>query len=80
VGSDPEMETEPDGATRPLHIVGDGGYANEAISKRLPANASFVGRIRKDAKLHFQPGPPATTTSPEKLAPSLSSARFCATN
>lgn len=49
------LDAEPDGTARPLQIFGDGGYTNETILKKLPANTTFVGRIRKDAKLYFPP-------------------------
>jgi hypothetical protein len=49
------LDTEPDGAARLLQIFADGGYTNEAILKKLPANTSFAGRVRKDAKLYFLP-------------------------
>lgn len=52
------LDAEPDGAKRLLQIFGDGGYTNETILKKLPANTTFVGRIRKDAKLYFLPDPP----------------------
>lgn len=53
------LDAEPNGAARPLQILGDGGYTNQNILKKLPPNTTFIGRIRHDAKLYFQPAPPA---------------------
>lgn len=39
--------------------LSDGAYANGAVLKHLPPHTTFIGRIRKDAKLHSLP--PATT-------------------
>ncbi len=65
-------------ASRPLWLVGDGGYTNETTLKNLPERTMFTGRIRGDAKLYHVPsehrkprgrkkiyGAPAPT--PEKL-------------
>lgn len=39
------------------HIVycGDGSYTNAVVLKNLPAGCTYIGRIRKDAKLHSLP-------------------------
>jgi len=58
------LNTEPDGATRPLHIFVDGGYTNSTVLKSLPANTTLVGRIRKDAKLYFLPEPSQAPRKP----------------
>jgi hypothetical protein len=42
-------------ATRHLWIMGDGSFTNSTVLKTLPANTTFVGRIRADAKLHHVP-------------------------
>ena len=47
------------GQPRPVHLLADGAYTNGALLKHLPPQATFIGRIRKDAKLHCLP--PATT-------------------
>jgi len=49
------MDTDPDGAARPLHLFVDGGYTNGTVLKKLPPRTVLVGRIRKDAKLCFLP-------------------------
>jgi hypothetical protein len=54
------LDDEPNGAARPLHVCGDGGYTNETVLKKLPARTVFIGRVRLDAKLYFPP-PPSTT-------------------
>lgn len=40
-------------AGRQLIISGDGSYTNKAILRNLPPRTTFIGRIRKDAKLHL---------------------------
>jgi DDE superfamily endonuclease len=47
---------------RRLVLSGDGSYTNAAILKALPANTTYLGRIRKDAKLHFPPAGPGAAT------------------
>ena len=34
-------------------IMSDGSYTNKAVLRRLPPRTTFIGRIRKDAKLHL---------------------------
>lgn len=36
-----------------LVLVVDGSYTNKTILRGLPLNTTLIGRIRKDAKLHF---------------------------
>lgn len=43
------------GQSRPLHLLVDGQYTNRNLLKRLPAQTTLIGRIRKDAKLHVLP-------------------------
>jgi hypothetical protein len=40
---------------RKLVISVDGGYTNENVLKKLPANTTLIGRIRKDARLNAIP-------------------------
>jgi len=40
---------------RKLVVVGDGSYTNTAIIKSLPANTTYIGRMRRDAVLHYPP-------------------------
>ena len=40
-------------AERQLIISGDGSYTNKAVLRNLPPRTTFIGRIRKDAKLHL---------------------------
>jgi hypothetical protein len=49
------LDAEPDGAQRPLYVSVDGGYTNQTVLKKLPERTVLIGRIRKDAKLHFLP-------------------------
>ncbi|MDP2414646.1 transposase [Daejeonella sp.] len=40
---------------RELFLSVDGGYTNETILKGLPDRVTLIGRIRKDAHLHYLP-------------------------
>jgi len=40
-------------AQRQLITSGDGSYTNKAVLRDLPPRTTFIGRIRKDAKLHL---------------------------
>ena len=42
-----------------MHVLVDGGYTNAAVLKHRPPNCVLIGRIRKDARLYWQPEPPA---------------------
>jgi hypothetical protein len=50
-------------ATRPrqLLVSGDGSYTNRTVLTQLPERTTFIGRIRKDAKLCL-PLPPASAS------------------
>lgn len=74
-----EFQADARAAGHPVHVLVDGGYTNRTLLRRLPAGFTLIGRIRKDAKLHWLPeeaeraacgrrpryGAPAPT--PEKL-------------
>lgn len=49
-----QLDENPDTAERQLIISGDGSYTNGSVLKNLPPRTTFIGRIRKDAKL-FHP-------------------------
>jgi hypothetical protein len=56
-----ELREQIDPARR-LIFNGDGSYTNATVLKNLPAQSTYIGRIRKDAKLHELPvGPSAAT-------------------
>jgi hypothetical protein len=42
---------------RNLVVTGDGSYTNKTVLRDLPDRTTFIGRIRKDAKLHRLPRP-----------------------
>lgn len=42
-------------ATRPLVFTGDGSYTNRDVLQGLPQGSCYIGRLRKDAVLHFLP-------------------------
>lgn len=47
---------------RRLLFNGDGSFTNATVLKGLPPQTTYIGRIRKDAKLHWQPGEPRAAT------------------
>lgn len=53
------LPADTQGRRRPVHVLVDGGYTNAAVLKHRPPNCVFIGRIRKDARLYWQPEPPA---------------------
>ena len=54
------LDARPATRQRQLLVSGDGTYTNRTVLRQLPERTTFIGRIRKDAKL-FQALPPATT-------------------
>ena len=46
---------------RHLRVVVDGRFTNAKLLKKLPANTTLIGRIRRDAKLFFLPQGQAAT-------------------
>lgn len=42
-------------AERHVIFCGDGSYTNSTITRNLPPACTYIGRIRKDAKLHHLP-------------------------
>jgi hypothetical protein len=55
------LDARPDTRQRQLLVSGDGSYTNRTVLQQLPARTTFIGRIRKDAKL-FWALPPASAT------------------
>jgi hypothetical protein len=53
------LDARPGTRQRQLLVSGDGSYTNRTVLRQLPERTTFIGRIRKDAKL-FQALPPAT--------------------
>jgi hypothetical protein len=55
------LDERPETAQRQLIISFDGSYANKPVLSQLPPRTTFIGRIRKDAKLclPLDPGPGA---------------------
>jgi hypothetical protein len=66
------LDARPDTRQRQLLVSGDGSYTNRTVLRQLPERTTFIGRIRKDAKL-FQALPPATairsTGRPHRYGP-----------
>ena len=57
------LDARPDTRQRQLLVSGDGSYTNRTVLRQLPERTTFIGRIRKDAKL-FLALPPLTATRP----------------
>ncbi len=55
------LDARPDTRQRQLLVSGDGSYTNRTVLRQLPERTTFIGRVRKDAKL-FQALPPAAAT------------------
>jgi DDE superfamily endonuclease len=53
------LDARPDTRQRQLLVSGDGSYTNRTVLRQLPERTTFIGRIRKDAKL-FLALPPTT--------------------
>lgn len=51
-----QLDQRPETVARQLIVSGDGSYTNGSVLKKLPPRTTFIGRIRKDAKL-FLPLP-----------------------
>ena len=49
--------------SRPLIFCGDGSYTNRTILRGMPAGSVYIGRLRKDAVLHYPPVPKAAGTT-----------------
>lgn len=47
------LDERPETALRQLIVSGDGSYTNKTVLRHLPPQTTFIGRIRKDAKLHL---------------------------
>jgi hypothetical protein len=55
------LDARPATRSRQLLVSGDGSYTNRSVLRQLPVRTTFIGRIRKDAKLSL-PLPPLTAT------------------
>jgi len=64
------LDARPATRQRQLLVSGDGSYTNRTVLRQLPERTTFIGRIRKDAKL-FQPltlPPPVPVAGPAAMA------------
>jgi len=57
------LDQQPATQARRLLVSGDGSYTNSRVLRQLPPRTTFIGRIRKDAKLCL-PLPPALPAQP----------------
>lgn len=46
---------EDEDSPRDLWLTGDGSYTNGTVLKNLPPGVVLIGRVRKDARLHYLP-------------------------
>lgn len=46
------LDQRPETRQRQLIVSGDGSYTNHTVLPRLPERTTYIGRLRKDAKLH----------------------------
>lgn len=49
------LDQRPETRRRQLIVSGDGSYTNRNVIRRLPERTTYIGRVRKDAKLHYPP-------------------------
>jgi hypothetical protein len=56
-----QMDQDCSAPARHLRVVVDGRFTNAKLLKKLPANTTLIGRIRRDAKLFFLPQGQAAT-------------------
>ena len=47
------LDQRPETRHRQLIVSGDGSYTNRNVMRRLPERTTYIGRLRKDAKLHY---------------------------
>ena len=47
------LDARPETHHRQLIVSGDGSYSNRDFPRRLPERTTYIGRIRKDSKLHY---------------------------
>ena len=47
------LNQRPETRHRTLIVTGDGSYTTRDVVRNLPERTTYIGRIRKDAKLHF---------------------------
>jgi len=47
------LDERPELRQRKLVVAGDGSYTTRLVLQGLPHDTTYIGRIRKDAKLHF---------------------------
>jgi hypothetical protein len=53
IGLRESMDARPELRQRKLVVSGDGSYTTRLVLQGLPHDTIYIGRIRKDAKLHF---------------------------
>jgi len=51
-----ELDERHGAKSRQFVVAVDGSYTNKTVTQGLPERSTLIGRIRKDAKLHYPPG------------------------
>jgi len=65
------LDQRPETSQRQLIVCGDGSYTNRTVMRSLPERTTYLGRLRKDAKLYY-PLPEASgkaTGRPRRYGP-----------
>lgn len=65
------LDQRPATRQRQLIVSGDGSYTNRNVMRALPERTTYVGRVRKDVKLHYPlPAPSGTALGrPRRYGP-----------
>lgn len=61
------LDERPATRTRLLIVSGDGSYTNRNVMRHLPERTTYIGRARKDAKLHY--ALPPSSKKPRRYGP-----------
>jgi hypothetical protein len=67
------LDARPETSQRQLIACGDGSYTNRTVMRNLPERTTYIGRMRKDAKLYYalpEPtGEPPAKGRPRRYGP-----------
>jgi hypothetical protein len=47
------LDARPETSQRRMIVSGDGSYTNRTVMRSLPERTTYIGRLRKDAKLYY---------------------------
>jgi len=77
------LDQDDNGKQRHLVVCADGGSNNVTVLKKMPPRTTYIGRIRKDAKLYYLPeggGQKSVDVRPSMASNFLRQNRFDKTN